>query len=447
MQSQSLFLIKKYTSNKDNLTLWMNNLLVLYAFLLPISQTIKATIFTFILLLFFIRGDVVNQVKSTLRNKVVRSFLYLFLIYVIGLLWTDDMSSGINAINSIKYGLYLIIFYSIVDGHYIDKVITAFILGMLVSELTSYGILFEIMPWRLEIGEILFYKVQSPHDPSPFLNHIHYGVALSFLVVLLGQKIVFSSEHLYVKLIMSLFVVSATANIFVTGGRTGYMTFIVLMLILPIFYLKKYVIGVLSALILILSIAYTSSPIFQTKFVETKQSIEQLFTEEPNFNTSLGARAGMYYYAFEIIKDNLIFGVGTGDSMNEMHKVTPQKWDIIHSLTHEHNQYLSTLLKLGLVGLFVFLNVFYQIFTYKQEEKDLRFIQIFITLAVGIGILTTQFNLRFFLPLLVVMLSITLINRSRVTIQNIELNDKKQAFQIIGVGIIFSFASLIHQLI
>lgn len=447
MQSKALFLIKKYASNKDNLTLWMNNLLVLYAFLLPISQTIKSTIFIFILFLFFIRGDVLNHIKTSLQNKVVRSFLYLFIIYVLGLLWSEDISSGMSAIKSIKYGLYLIIFYSIIDGRYIDKVITAFILGMLVSELTSYGILFEIMPWKLEIGQILFYEAQSPFDPSPFLHHIHYGVALSFLVVLLGQKIVFSNEHLYMKLIMSLFVVSATANIFVTGGRTGYMTFIVLMLILSIFYLKKYVIGVLSALILLLSIAYTSSPIFKAKFVETKQSIEQLFTEKPNFNTSLGARAGIYYYAFEIIKDNLIFGVGTGDSMNEIHKVTPQKWDIIHALPHEHNQYLSTFLKLGMVGLFVFLNVFYQIFRYKQEEKDLRFIQIFVTLAVGIGILATQFNLRFFLPLLVVMLSITLINRNRVTIQNIELNEKKQAFQIIGVGIVFSFASLLNQLI
>lgn len=447
MQNKAIFLMKKYALNKDNLTLWMNNLLVLYAFFLPISPDIKASVFTFMVVLFFVRGEALKHIKASLQNKVVQSFLYLFLIYVVGLFWSEDLLSGINAVKSIKYGLYLIIFYSIIDGRYVDKVIAAFILGMLVSELTSYGILFGVMPWRLEIGPILFYEAFSPHDPSPFLHHIHYGVALTFVVVLMGQKIVFSDDRFYIKVLMSFFVLTATANIFVIGGRTGYLTFILLMLIVSIFYLKKYAIGLFVALLVILSIAYTSSPIFQTKFIETKQSIEQLFKEEPNFNTSLGSRAATYYYGFEIIKDNLIFGVGTGDSMNEIHKAAPQKWSVLQAQPHEHNQYLSTFLKLGFVGLFIFLNIFYQIFTYKQEEKDLRFIQIFVTLAIGLGIMTTQFNLRFFLPLLVVMLSITLINRSRVTIQNIELSDKKQAFQIIGVGIVFSLASLLNQLI
>ena len=213
-----LELLKSYRQNKDLITLWMNNLLVLYAFLLPISQTIKSTVFSIIVILFLIRGNVLKFIKESLANPIVRSFVYFFIVYIIGLLWTEDMASGISAVKSIKYGLYLILFYSIVDGRYIDKVIGAFILGMLVSELTSYGMIFGIMPWKLELGNILFYTAYEIGDPSPFLHHIHYGVALALTVMLLGQKIYFSKNNLMMKIFMSIFILTATANIFVTGA-------------------------------------------------------------------------------------------------------------------------------------------------------------------------------------------------------------------------------------
>ncbi|MEA3330219.1 MAG: O-antigen ligase family protein [Campylobacterota bacterium] len=447
MIKKAVGFVKKYANDKDLLTLWMNNLLVLYAFLLPISQTIKATIFTYIVLLFIIRGDVINNIKQSLQNPVVRSFLYLFLIYAVGLLWADDASSAMGALKSVKYGLYLIVFYSIVDGRYIDKVIGAFILGMLISELTSYGMIFGVMPWRLEIGDILFYSTQSVGDPSPFLNHIHYGVALAFVVVLLAQKIFYSSSTMIVKVLMSIFVVTATVNIFITGGRTGYISFILLILVLSIFYLRKWAIAALLFASVVLVSAYNMSPIFHAKVAQTQDSIYQLFEKDPNFNTSIGVRVGMFYYAADSIKEHPLLGVGTGSAMIEILKNTPQKWTGIHDQPHAHNQFLSILVSLGVVGLLVFLNIYYQIFRYKQDIKDLRFIMIFSTLAIAFGILTTQFNLRFFLPLWVVMLAVTLINRDRRTIKFMPLNNKKQMFQIIGIGILFSISSLVHQLL
>ena len=446
MISRLIATVKTY-NNKDLLTLWMNNLLVVYAFLLPISQTIKATVFVFILLLFFIRGNIFAYLQESLSNKVVRSFLYLFLIYVIGMLWTEDIDSGISAINSIKYGLYLIVFYSFIDGRYIDKVISAFILGMLVSELTSYGMLLGVMPWKLQFDKIIFYATQSVGDPSPFLNHIHYGVALAFVVILIGQKIIFNKNKVFIKILMSLFVLTATLNIFITGGRTGYITFFLLMIVLSRFYLRKWAIPLLLAVLLIVTAAYNNSKIFKSRAFQSEKNINALFDKTPNFNTSIGARIGILYYAYDIIQDHPIFGVGTGDTMTEIYKVVPKKYYHIHQLQHSHNQYISILISLGFVGILIFFNTFYQIFRYKQDEQDLKFIMVFATLAIAFGILTTQFNLRFFMPLWMVMLAVTLISRARRTIVNTPLNDKKQLLQIIVLGIVFSVSSLLYQLV
>lgn len=439
--------LNSLSKNKDLLTLWMNNLLVLYAFLLPISQTIKATVFSFIVLLFIIRGEILKYLKEAYSNKVVRAFIYLFIMYVIGMLWTENFEEGLGAIKNIKYGLYLIIFYVIVDGRYIDRVIGAFILGMLVSELTSYAMILKLMPWRLEIFGILFYKAAAVGDPSPFLNHIHYGVALAFVVILLLQKVFFSNSSMIVKILMFTFSITATMNIFVTGGRTGYVTFALLIVVLSVFYLRKWAVTFLLAISLIFLAAYNYSPIFKHKVIQSEKNINLLLNKNPNFNTSLGARVGMAYYVTNILKEHPILGVGTGDAMDEMYKVTPKKYHTIHHLEHIHNQFLQVLLSLGIVGFLIYLNIFYNIFKYKNDEKDLRFIMIFSTLAIAFGTMTTEFNLRFFMPLWVVMLAVTLINRDRKTIENIKLDDKKQAFQIILIGTIFSIASLLNQLV
>jgi O-antigen ligase len=427
--------IKEKYQNKNLFTYWMNNLLVLYAFFLPISQSIKSKIFVVILLLFFLRGDIKKYLKLAWENNVVRAFVYLFIIYVVGLLWSDNIKEGLQWVKSVKYGLYLIIFYSFVDGRYIKKILAAFIFGMLLSELISYGMIFHLIPWEFTLFGATVYKAYSPHDPSPFLHHIHYGVALSLVVILLAQQIYLSKKPLIVKIFMSIFIFTASANIFVTGGRTGYITFILLLTVLAVFYLKKWAIIAFAFMALIVGVAYMQSPLLQQKVRQTTSSIEKISSKHPNFNTSIGIRAGMYYYGLKAIKNDWLIGMGTGDSMDAIRNVAPKNWAGRYQ-PHEHNQYFSTFMKLGIIGLLVFLNIFYQIFRYRQEDKELRFIMIFTTLTIAFGILTTQFNLRFFMPLWVVMLSITLINKERQTIMGV-VDDKKALLQIVGTGIFF----------
>ena len=438
--------LKIFIKDKDALTLWMNNLLVLYAFLIPISQTIKSTVFTFIVILFLLRGNIVFYIKEALKNRVVRAFVYLFLIYAVGLLWSENIKEGLYWVKSVKYGLYLMVFITFTDGRYISKVVSAFILGMLVSELISYGMLLGVMPWSLTIGDIKFYTTRIIGDPSPFLNHIHYGVLLAFVVMLLGQRVVYSESSKTVKIFMSLFILSATTNIFITGGRTGYITFLLLLLFLAISYLRKYFIALVIAGSLIFIAAYNASPLFKENVIETKNSVKELFSDKPNFETSLGVRAGLFYYGFKAVKDDLYFGLGSGDSMDNIKKIVPKELAYIHSEPHEHNQFLSVFVKLGIVGLLIFLNIYYQIFRYKQDDKELRFIMIVSSLAIAFGVLTTQFNLRVFLPLWVVMLSVSMIDRQRETIKHIKLDDKTQLLQIVSVGALFSMASLLKQL-
>lgn len=424
-------------NSKDVLTLWMNNLIVVYMFFIPITASVTSRIFIAILVLFFLRGDVFYYVKEAWKNSVVRAFSYLLLVYIIWLFGSDNVKEGVNSFSHVKNALYLFLFLVVIDGRYIDRIIGSFIFAMMLSELLSYSMFFGVIPWEFGIGGEYFYKAFAVGDPSPFLHHIHYGVFLAFTVVLLAQKVLYAKEDTRLKIIMLIFTLTASANVFVTGGRTGYVTFFPVLALFFFYYHRKWLIPALLGLGLFTGIMYKNSHLLQHKVAQTVHEIEKISSHTADFNSSLGRRVGFWIYSFDVIKDNFWFGVGTGDSLDEVFARVLPKDEGVKSIDHEHNQYISVMLQFGIIGLLVFLNVFYQIYKYQIPDKNLRFIQLAITLAIGMGITMTIFNLRAFLHLWILMLAVSMIDRGHRTF-SADLQDNKTFLtQTIGLGVVF----------
>lgn len=424
-------------NNKYMLTLWMNNLIVVYMFFIPITASVTSRIFMAILILFLIRGDIGYYIKEAWQNNVVRAFSYLILVYLVWFIGSDNLKEGLDSFSHIKNVLYLFLFLVVIDGRYIDRILGAFILAMMLSELLSYSMFFGILPWELGISGEYFYKAFAVGDPSPFLHHIHYGVLLAFTVVLLGQKVLYAKEDIRLKAIMLIFTLTASANIFVTGGRTGYITFFPVLALFFFYYHRKLFLPALLGIILFAGIMYENSMLLQKKVGQTIHEIEKISQPSADFNSSLGQRIGFWVYSTEVIKDNFLFGVGTGDSMDEVFARVLPKDEGVKSIDHEHNQYISIMLQFGLIGLLVFFNVFYQIYKYRPKDENLRFIQLAITLAIAMGITMTMFNLRVFLLLWILMLAVSMTDRDRRTIDGDIQENKTFLKQTIGIGVIF----------
>ncbi len=80
--------------------------------------------------------------------------------------------------------------------------------------------------------------------------------------------------------------------------------------------------------------------------------------------------------SWEIIKQNPVFGVGTGDWRDEMVKeyVASDMPCNAHEQTAPHNQYMRTLVKYGFVGLVIYVFYIFQLF--KVYRKQLRYGQL-----------------------------------------------------------------------
>ena len=276
----------------------MHYIFLLYAFFIPISKSgVKITTIT-LLILWLLDSKVKSKILSLFKNKVIFSIILFISFSYLSLLWTTNVSTGIHYLSHYWYLPALAIFSTTLKYKNIPKIISAFLLGMLVSEVLSYGIFFEF--WSLEHG--------TPMDPTPFMHRTFYGLFLSATALLLLNKIFFE-EHIKSKILYLFFFLSVSANLFLNSGRTGYVAFTVTRFVLGVLNIKNKLLSFISILIL----SYQVSPVFKVRFNQAQNSFTKIYNQSENqYNTSFGSRLAIWIVGIEIFKDTPLLGTGTG---------------------------------------------------------------------------------------------------------------------------------------
>ncbi len=101
------------------------------------------------------------------------------------MLYTDNVEYGKDHMDKAKYLLFPLMFISFLDIRFIYRIIAAFILGMLVSEIVSYLIHFNILPYEFYLGKYEIYKTFTIDSPAPFMAHSDHNVGLSLVIAIL----------------------------------------------------------------------------------------------------------------------------------------------------------------------------------------------------------------------------------------------------------------------
>jgi O-antigen ligase len=130
---------------------------------------------------------------------------------------------------------------------------------------------------------------------------------------------------------------------------------------------------------------------------------------------------------------NLLFGTGTGDHMDTLKPLIPKKDAFLNNLPHPHNSYIEVLWQFGVIGLFIFLNIFYQISRYKTSTLYQKEVLILVTVAIGIAIMTEPFGPdKFYLPLWVTLVSVSITKQEYPSFQVDKFN-RNTVFMYVGL--------------
>jgi len=150
-----------------------------------------------------------------------------------------------------------------------------------------------------------------------------------------------------------------------SGTRTSWLAGIVVLVTTVLFYLDRYSLGkrLLLTLALICGIALVGSTLSTTQH-RINQMVEMVAPyvkgEEPNNSSSLGLRVQAWAIAWNVGRQNPVFGFGPGNMKSVIKTYAREKPQLsrVADLKHIHNQFLQTFAMSGLVGLLSLLVLF-----------------------------------------------------------------------------------------
>ena len=323
--------------------------------------------------------------KSFIEGAKAKPFLILFacyfLMHIIGLVWTSNVSHGWK---EIKDDLNLLIFpilfilYQPRSGSF-NFIKKGFIAGAVLGSLICFvqGIYF-----TLSTGDTghMFYALFSA-----LLHPTYFGMILIVsCLFLLGDLFFPEGEDKKNNSIVIILLLLQIAAMSLLSSRIVYLVAFALLLyyLLAAVFSKNFQIfknrNFLILSVFSIAFFYTSISL-NNRFGQVSQAIRTI-SEKPQetmlssdslvYNSST-IRIAQFRYSMEILKDEWLLGVGTGDSRDELSKVYTRHNDV-YALEHfmnPHSSYLHTWIMIGLPGLFLLLASILLPFVWSVKHK------------------------------------------------------------------------------
>jgi len=359
---------------------YINYMLIAYAFSVPISKA-ATNFFEILLLLTWVYEGNWKVKWDQYKRNYVSLFLIIFLAYsILSILWSDDTAFAISYVLKYRHFLIILIFYSYLEQKYVEKTVSAFLLAMLLSEIMSYGIFFEL--WH--------YKNVLPNDPAPFMDHISYSAFLSITGAILFAKLLYVKKNIYHSLGYALFFITLTINMFVNAGRTGQIMYLISLFIIASYHFKnkfKAFFTVTALVASILFLAYNFSPNFHNRASEVYSDVNNAIVHK-DFRGSLTTRISLWMVGIDKIiniKPILGEGISSDNGMKDVFTYVDQNpyLDRQHFSVQgdHHNMFITITIIYGFIGLLLILSLFYSIFQLKF--KSIFFKSLNISFIIG----------------------------------------------------------------
>lgn len=369
----------------------LNYLIVLYAFCIPISKAGTSAVAILMILFWIFESNFSNKLLEIKKSKILMTLLLFVIINITSIIWSSDKIFALDYVRKYWHLISIFIIYTSLQKKNINIIISAFLMGMFISEIVSYGIFFEL--WTKE--------GISPNDPSPFMDHTNYSIYLALTSFILLNRIFFTTNIKW-KFFYFIYFIFVVSNLFLNGGRTGQVAFFICIFVVGFLNIKSKIKVIFSSLVLItivFSTAYNFSPVFKDRYNQTVLDVSKMINNN-DYSGSVSARIGLWIIGSESGLKTLLIGTGIGDeAINSKEMV--EKYNYYHFLNKEninsidyHNSFVQEFVKLGVFGLLIYLLIYYFLITMKFKSNYLKNLSvIFFTLFSFLGLVGNSLHI------------------------------------------------------
>jgi len=359
--------------------------------------------------LFFCLLDV--DFKSSFKQLVTTKFSKIYLLHLlyilflfIGVLYSTNKD---NAFEIILRHILLIIFPVLIVSSYriiklnFNKILLAYIMAntLLMSIYLFFAIFRTVL---LFVSSLSYYTIDQLLQQSSsfffyeeFTQFAHPTYSAASVVLSLYLLYYLAKNKLlpyYFNKAFALFLgVFLAFCVFLLSSKAGLICSVVVLLIILFSWIIEhrniYTISISIALIILVSLTITTNRRLRTSFTHVSNNTKAL---NRTSKESTDLRILLWESASEVIKNNFVYGVGTGDAEIELSKTFLKK-NQVPTVLNAHNQFIEILIELGIIGLTVFLAMFFIPLFYSLRSKNYLF-AIFVLIVIINFLFETMLN-------------------------------------------------------
>lgn len=300
-------------------------------------------------------------------------FILFFLVHVVGLIHTENMDFGVADIG-MKASLIAVPVFLISTKIKLKTkhIINAFLIALLISLVLCY--IYAIYK-SIVAREDNHWAYFTGSYFSAFMHRSYFATYLAIGTLISVYKFFDVTKGKVLYLILGIVLLVSTV---LTFSKAGILILVVMIVPLSYYLIAKYYsrlsgLIAIGVLVITFGVAVGSSSKLSARF---ELMISGLVNHQSTANTSVESSASrmiMWSTSLEVMSENLLFGVGTGDIRDELDKRNYELGNtgVVEKSLNSHNQYLNSGVQLGLLGLIPFLLGFLTAIFVAVKKRDL----------------------------------------------------------------------------
>ncbi len=379
-------------------------LTTILAFLIPSFPNVLPVLIVLLALNWLIYyRNIKISFQNIRKNSALLFMLLLYVAYLVGLLYTSNFKFAAEILETKFSFLLLPLVYSAYmneTSEKLDRYLLAFVYGCVAYALFCFGYAFyafykpvytDLYGVLYDLGYNYFYYSYLSSIFHPSYTSMYTVIALLSIYYLNRKSIVqFNWKWISVIVLLSVYTLFLSSK----AGWIG-LFLVFLVYLFELFRQSKYLLILfvaigLGALFYLINVRFAPTYAQRIPKVET---IENAIKEKDEHNNAVttssdgtGSRIFVWKASVDIIKENLLLGVGTGDSRDKMlekylEKQMKPEYD---PGLNSHNQFLNTTVSLGLIGLLLLLACFVVPFFKALRVKNILVIGFVVLVSINL---------------------------------------------------------------
>lgn len=341
--------------------------------------------------------------RTIKQNRALILMIVLYVLYLLGLIYSSNFKFASEILETKFSFLILPLVYAAYTNEtklQLTNYLKSFTFGCISYAILcfAYATYAFYKPVYTDLYGVL-YDLGSNYFYYSYLSSVFhpsyasmYAVVALFSIYYLYKKEFLKLNYLWISVIAMF-----SIYILLLSSKAGWigLIFIYAVFIIDLIRNSKYliaitIVGLLVGLFLFLNVYY--APLYAQR-IPKAEVIENAINEKDKDNKVVttstdgtGSRIFVWKASFEVIKENLIIGVGTGDSRDKlMDKYLQKNMKTEYEFgLNSHNQFLNTTVSIGIIGLMVLILCFWMPFYQGWKQKELLLIGFVVVVAMNL---------------------------------------------------------------